>query len=390
LIESGRMAGRTPLFEAGAVRTPSQDIYAQTHTRSKDAAVTREHKLALIVGFSLVLIVGVLISDHFSPARTQDVSAGAMSAGTPVGFGSSPQGLRVPADPTSRPQLPDTLTSTHVANRLPEQPTYQPPVPAPQPVPPAPASQEVPANLPDATRPSGPTELVMGVPNSPANQIAEPLRSDFEPATGAIGERFAENAGRSIPGLGTSPIGPGAVLTKPVDQVAPPPANSKPLSSGSMKRHTIQEGDSIYRIAITQYGDGTLWSRLRAFNPGKIGQDGELRDGVVIELPPKDVLLGKAVLPSPGMKAPTTPASPSRQNPTATPAPGKIDSPQKRDGTAPGHTVYVVQRGDELGMVAKKMLGSVKRWPEIAALNKDVMSDPDTLTAGMKLRIPAR
>jgi len=350
--------------------------------------VTREHKLALIVGFSLVLIVGVLISDHFSPARTQDVSAGAMSAGTPVGFGSSPQGLRVPADPTSRPQLPDTLTSSHVANRLPEQPTYQPP--APQPAPTALAAQEVPPSLPEVTRPSGPTELVMGVPNSPANQISEPLRSDFEPATGAIGERFAENTSRSIPGLGNNPIGPGAVLTKPVDQIAAPPVSSKPLSSGSMKRHTIQEGDSIYRITATQYGDGMLWARLREFNPGKIGHEGELRDGVVIELPPKDVLLGKAVLPPPGMKAPATRAGPSRQTPSTTPTPSKIDSPQKRNGTAPGHTVYVVQRGDELGMVAKKMLGSVKRWPEIAALNKDVMPDPDTLTAGMKLRIPVR
>ena len=93
--------------------------------------MTREHKLALIVGFSLVLIVGVLISDHFSPARRQDVSADGMSAGTPVKFGSSSDGLKVPAEATSRPHLVDTLTSNKVANRLPEQPTYQPPAPAP-------------------------------------------------------------------------------------------------------------------------------------------------------------------------------------------------------------------------------------------------------------------
>ena len=28
--------------------------------------MTREHKLALVVGFGLILIVGILISDHFS------------------------------------------------------------------------------------------------------------------------------------------------------------------------------------------------------------------------------------------------------------------------------------------------------------------------------------
>jgi len=330
--------------------------------------VTREHKLALIVGFSLVLIVGVLISDHFSPARLQDVSAGAMSAGTPVKFGSSSDGLRVPADPTSRPQLPDTLTSHNVANRLPEQPSYQPPTP---PAAPSGVAQGGQTGTPT------PPELVMG--KRPGdNSVPEPLRSDFEPATGSPGERFTAGPGKAIPG-------PETVLTKPVEQVSPPPIASKPYSSGTIKRHTIQEGDSIYRIAVTQYGDGNLWQRLREFNPGKIGSSGELRGGVVIDLPPKDVLLGQAVLPPPGARVPDSPAPQKQpQGPT------KADSPQKRDGSGPGYSIYVVQRGDELGMVARKTLGSAKRWPEIASLNSDVMPDPDTLTAGMKLRIPAR
>jgi len=327
--------------------------------------VTREHKLALIVGFSLVLIVGVLISDHFSPARTQDVSAGAMSAGTPVKFGSSPDGLRVPAEPSSRPVLPETLASHNVANKLPEQPTYQPPTPT-------------------TPQPSGPIEVVMG--DREGDTVPDPLRDDFESATGSFGERFAAGPGNVIPESGIPKIGPSSVLTKPVEQLAPPtlqPTNGKPFSTGTMDRYTIQEGDSIYRVAATQYGDGTLWTRIREFNPGKIGSGGELRAGTVIELPPKDVLTGQAVLPPPGVRPQPTPASP-RTTPT------KIDSPQKRDNASPGFTVYVVQRGDELGMVAKKTLGSVKRWPEIAALNKDVLPDPDTLTAGMKLRIPSR
>ncbi len=34
--------------------------------------MTRENKLALVVGFGLILLVGVLISDHFSTARNQE------------------------------------------------------------------------------------------------------------------------------------------------------------------------------------------------------------------------------------------------------------------------------------------------------------------------------
>ena len=34
--------------------------------------MTRENKLALVVGFALILLVGIAISDHFSPAQNQE------------------------------------------------------------------------------------------------------------------------------------------------------------------------------------------------------------------------------------------------------------------------------------------------------------------------------
>ncbi|MFN7020841.1 MAG: hypothetical protein ACK4WH_05885, partial [Phycisphaerales bacterium] len=60
--------------------------------------MTREHKLALIIGFTLVLVVGVLISDHFSKAhearlRTEMPETPARNLAAdglrPVGAGSS-------------------------------------------------------------------------------------------------------------------------------------------------------------------------------------------------------------------------------------------------------------------------------------------------------------
>src|SRR5687767_8966604 len=36
--------------------------------------MTRENKLALVVGFGLILFVGILISDHFSTARSQQAA----------------------------------------------------------------------------------------------------------------------------------------------------------------------------------------------------------------------------------------------------------------------------------------------------------------------------
>ena len=43
--------------------------------------MTREHKLALIVGFALFLVVGVLVSDHFSSARKSQPGSGISALG---------------------------------------------------------------------------------------------------------------------------------------------------------------------------------------------------------------------------------------------------------------------------------------------------------------------
>jgi len=50
---------------------------------------------------------------------------------------------------------------------------------------------------------------------------------------------------------------------------------------------------------------------------------------------------------------------------------------------------YVVKAGDSLSKIAKELLGDANRWKEIYEANKDVIKDPNVLTAGQKLVIPA-
>jgi LysM repeat protein len=49
---------------------------------------------------------------------------------------------------------------------------------------------------------------------------------------------------------------------------------------------------------------------------------------------------------------------------------------------------YTVQSGDTLGSIAKKFYGDGRKWPTIAAANKDILPDPNKLRIGIKLRIP--
>jgi len=54
----------------------------------------------------------------------------------------------------------------------------------------------------------------------------------------------------------------------------------------------------------------------------------------------------------------------------------------------PAERFYTVQSGDTLGSIAKEFYGDGRKWPTIAAANKEVLPDPNRLRIGMKLRIP--
>lgn len=74
----------------------------------------------------------------------------------------------------------------------------------------------------------------------------------------------------------------------------------------------------------------------------------------------------------------------------ATPAPAKAAAPGKPSSGAPvrpsGRT-YTVKSGDTLSKIAQAQLGKASRWPELSRLNG--LRDPNRLTVGQKLRLPA-
>ena len=49
---------------------------------------------------------------------------------------------------------------------------------------------------------------------------------------------------------------------------------------------------------------------------------------------------------------------------------------------------YEVKKGDTLWKIAKEHYGDGNLYPEIFKANQDVLSDPDKIQVGQKLRIP--
>jgi nucleoid-associated protein YgaU len=72
-------------------------------------------------------------------------------------------------------------------------------------------------------------------------------------------------------------------------------------------------------------------------------------------------------------------------------SPGPVLSPSPSAVVArpAASTEYVVQPGDTLRSIAQEVYGNTDEWPRIYDANRDLIGpDPDSLQAGMRLRIP--
>ncbi len=173
----------------------------------------------------------------------------------------------------------------------------------------------------------------------------------------------------------TLPVSP-APQTSPLNGYASP---AKTLATNEQyKLHAVQKGETLFQIANKYYGTGHVWRELAKFN-GVANKDGVVRVGTRLKIPSKDALLGR---PAPVETAGrTTPAS----TPTDKVIPARrqdmpVIKPEIRVAT------YTVKKGETLGEISKKVLGSSKRWQELADFNK--LDDEDAIAAGTVLKLP--
>lgn len=322
--------------------------------------VTREHKLSLILGFAAVVFVGLLVSDHFSKARASKVNP-ELSMRTP-----EPATIQPDANAEPMPQT-GTLAATGTT-------------PSPMPL----------------VAPPEPVVITMHTPETAGTATT---------GNGALnaGTSLASTTGTPspIPGFvyvpGGTPINPtiNGTPTGPISPPAPLPANGGlPVSPGKEVKHPVVQGETAFTLAKKYYGDGQLAGKLVEYNKSRLPANGTLRNGVTLRIPPKDVLLGKATLApdaitsgtgSPNSIRGTTPMGGGTGSTVVTPAPRGNNSAA---AITPG--TYTVVKGDTLGVISQKTLGTSKRWKEILNLNRKAIDDPDSLVVGTVLKLPQK
>ncbi|GDY05260.1 hypothetical protein LBMAG51_00470 [Phycisphaerae bacterium] len=247
--------------------------------------MTREHKLAVVLGFGLLLFVGILVSDHFSATQRR-----------------SPADLAANTIREVRPAPPVSIQTIQVNNRV---------------------------------------GMNAGNGQLPNGQML------------ASGETVAIPAG-----------------------LIPTPAPQAAVVGVPAELYTLKDGETLYKICQTKYGNGNLWKELADFNKATISNPTKLRKGTTIRLPSASVLRGEVtpvavanVLPAPQMLTMTNPVQEQVQQPTTT-------------------REYVVQKGDTLGSISTRELGTAKKWESIYEANRDRLKSPTDLKIGKSLRIP--
>ncbi len=289
--------------------------------------MTREHKLSLIIGFAMVLIVGILMSDHLSGAR----EAKLVEIGLP--------------DETAAPIIRRQSTTPALA-----------------------------ASAPTDTRPAdrlthiddAPPATILSVPDRTIASADDDSPTFIDTVRDNVNQAMNElrNGNGPRPALQTETI----TMGQPIGE----PDVRDPATKLPVRVHIVRKGETLWSIAEKYYGTGFVHQELLAFNRSRVRTVKDISPGLNLLIPDRSEL-GLA----PREQAPRAHAS-STQAKLAPPV-AKM-SPR----------TYTVRKGDTLSEISQKLLGTSKRWEEILSLNDDKLDEATDIAIGMTLKIPAR
>lgn len=91
----------------------------------------------------------------------------------------------------------------------------------------------------------------------------------------------------------SSEVAVGVALVIPAKEAQPataepqaPAALQPPAPAAGAKTHTVEQGDTLYSIALKEYGDGSLWRVISEANRDRVPDPEHLSVGTVLVIPP--------------------------------------------------------------------------------------------------------
>lgn len=331
--------------------------------------MSREQKLALILGFLAVLVVAMLISDHYSKANND----------------------RLAADVSEAPQMIDPAAISSYASPLASNTPGNSYAPLPPTHVDANASSAGGGFLGSALDAAGRNADNQSQGRDPMVEH-EPLRITMGGNNQGVVDRVTGGISNLPPAINTNqfPADPSRdraneeALRRQLEEAAKASqGNPTPLQAPAAERwHTVANNDSLFAISKKYYGDGKYWKKLAEANKGRMGDNNTLRPGVRLLIP------DAAVLGIAGTAPKVDPAKPDAK-PDTKPVAVKPDTQPIATKPATGaDRTYEVKKGDTLGEISMRELGTSKRASEILTLNG--LKDANSIRVGQKLKLPAK
>ncbi len=292
----------------------------------------------MLVAFGVILLMGIIVSDHLSAVRKQE-PASEMGNFAPI------------------TALGNTSQNNNANDRT-------------QPLP-MPGEMQV-------NQPQGPQSPSDGI--NPGAGAVKPGIIATGPGATPPPDTFVLTPVKG-PASNNDVIGRGAALNLTSDGEIP--------GSPAEKIHTVAKGDSLFSISKQYYNDGNQWKKIADAN--KLTKNSQLKLGMKLSIPTAAPKTAPAPAENPGApKIQTAPSTqPANQSApvlvTGNDKPGDIAAPA---ADSQKFMNYTVKNGDTLGTIAGKTLGSKNKWQVIFEANKDTLKKPEALKAGMVLKIP--
>lgn len=352
--------------------------------------MTRETKVGLLVGMCVILLIGIIVSDHLAVVQREDSSVLtdlANQAQRSIDPEQIEQDLfRSPADTASPGMGQGSLPAADT--------TRVTPVPMPAELAPAPATPLLPGEGPSPQAlPPGQSQQDYRIAAQP--DAFPPTLSQTTPMVNASGPAVAPAAytpaSPAYPSYPAPTPGPSAATPatasptglQPLGTLTPrdfaSPATSTPAAEAAPTAdpiqsivHYVKPGESLWQIAQRYYNSGDKWSLIAKANPKVVQPNGSVREGVRLVIPSDT---RAAVQPASSATAFADEPTPARLNASG--------------ATPTGSRTIKVQSGDTLSSLAQRHLGSSARWREIYEANRDQLHDSDDLQVGMTLRLSA-
>ena len=285
---------------------------------------------------------------------------------------------------------------------------------------PAPSSGPMPASplpIQDLDLVPAPVSPVAPPPSTAAGSQTEVIEvSDRTQVTDTLESRLASPRNDLLTSLSSPTVPRAASPAAPIPKVDPmvsqaalrthrgtqPAPAAVPIERREVPRsHVVRPGENFPSISQDYYGSPQLARALWWANRTTVAWPQALVAGTKLMIPPLNQLEPSPVGPRASRAATSDPkVQPAHRNPDAGRTPANqqgenpaLDSNRSTGGSnlpqaESGYAIHVVQKHETLKSIARDRLGDLRRYRDIARLNKDLLADDDRLAPGMRLLLP--